>query len=171
MVARNRRRYPTEIRRPRAEYYAWKKDQAEKVIDSLKKRSDAGIPIIVEGRRDREALGRIGIAGTILCLKGAGESRFHFLEKLDGFKDIILLTDFDREGVELRLWLYQELTKRGIRADDLVWRRMRSLARAGVRSIEELPSFLRSLDSQAMGKRPKPVPSLPRLRPSTSLLE
>ncbi len=155
MVARNRRRYPNEIRKPRATYYGWKKDETDRLLDALRKRSNTGVPIVVEGRRDREALGKLGVTGTILCLKAAGESRFHFLDRLDGFRDIILLTDFDREGVELRLWLYQELTRRGIRADDLAWKRIRSLARTEVRSVEELPSFVRSMEAKARGERPQ----------------
>ncbi len=159
MVARDRRRYPSERRTPRAAYYAWKKDEIEKLLDSLRKRSGGGIPVVVEGRRDREALGKLGVTGTVLCLKAVGEPRFHFLDKLDGFRDIILLTDFDKEGSELRLWLYQELTKRGIRADDLAWRRIRSLARTEVRSVEELPSFVRSMEAKSRGERPgKPRP-------------
>jgi 5S rRNA maturation endonuclease (ribonuclease M5) len=154
VVARDRRRYPGEKRTPRASYYSWKRDETEKILDSLRKRSRIGVPIVVEGRRDREALGRLGVSGIVLCLKGAGQSRYHFLDKLDGFRDIILLTDFDAEGVELRLWLYQELTKRGIHADDLIWRRIKSLARAEVKGIEELPSFIRSIESKSRGERP-----------------
>jgi 5S rRNA maturation endonuclease (ribonuclease M5) len=154
MVARNRRRNPREIRTPRAAYYARKKDETEKLLDELRKRSNAGVPIVVEGHRDRNALRKLGFTGTILCLKAVRESRFQFLDRLDGFEDIILLTDFDREGRELRLWLYQELTRRGVKADDLPWRRIRSLARTEMRSIEELPSFLLSTDARARGERP-----------------
>ena len=154
MVARNRRRNPREIRTPRAAYYARKKDETEKLLDGLRKRSDVGVPIVVEGQRDRDALRRLGVTGTILCLKAARESRHQFLDKLDGFRDVILMTDFDREGRELRLWLYQELTRRGVKADDLPWRRIRSLARTEMRSIEELPSFLAATDARARGERP-----------------
>src|SRR5712692_10116979 len=123
MVARDRHRHPSETRTPRASYYSWKKDEIEKTLESIRTRSRSGVPIVVEGRRDREALSRLGIDGVILCLKGAGESRSHFLDKLDRFRDIVLLPDFDREGIELRLYLYQEMTRRGIRAEDLAWRR------------------------------------------------
>src|SRR5881628_1201892 len=103
MVTRHRRRYPRETRKPRAAYYAWKRDETEKLLESLRKRSSAGVPILVEGRRDKESLRKLGVTGTILYLKGMGESRFHFLDKLDGYGDVVLLTDFDRAGRELRL--------------------------------------------------------------------
>jgi 5S rRNA maturation endonuclease (ribonuclease M5) len=160
LVARNRRRYPNEFRTPRASYFRWKKDEIEKVLDSLRKRSLASTPIIVEGQRDKEALDGLGISGKILCLKSSGQSRSHFLDGLDGLRDIILLTDFDAEGVELRAWLYQELTRRGVRADDLSWRRIRSLARAEVKGIQDLPSFIRSVEVKSLGKRPdRPRPA------------
>ena len=160
MVAQDRRRYPNQTRNPRAKYYGWKREETEKVLESLRRKSGLGVPIVVEGRRDREALSKLGVLGRILCLKGAGESRSQFLDKLDGFRDIILLTDFDAEGSELRLWLYQELTRRGIRAEDLMWRRIKTLARTEVKGVEELPSFVRSIEAKSRGERPgKPHPT------------
>lgn len=135
-------------------YYAEKLKEAEKVMYGLRTRSGAGVPIVVEGRRDLEALRRLGVSGRVFCLKAAGVSRVGFLESLDGFESVVLLTDFDREGGELRLWLYQELSRRGVRADDFAWRRIRALARAEVRSVEELPRFFRSTEARARGQRP-----------------
>ncbi len=166
MVATERRRHPSEQRRPRATYYGWKKEQIEKVLDTLRKRSTAGAPVIVEGLRDKEALTKLGVNGTFLSLKGSGESRSHFLDRISEFSEVTILTDFDAKGSELRLWLYQELTRKGIRADDLSWRRIRSLARAQVRAVEELPRFLRSIEAQSRGERPtkprlvRPVPGV-----------
>ncbi len=119
----------------------------------MEKQSEAGVPIIVEGRRDETALRRLGISGTILCLKAAGEPRLKFIERLDGSKRAIVLTDFDREGGELGTWLYQELSHRGIHVDNQVWRKIRGLARTEVRSVEELPSFIRALEMRALGLR------------------
>jgi 5S rRNA maturation endonuclease (ribonuclease M5) len=154
VVARDRRRHPCQARKPRAAYYGWKRDQIEKALDALRKRSTAGVPIIVEGRRDREALVKLGVNGTFLSLKGGGETKSHFLDRISEFHDVTILTDFDAKGSELRLWLYQELTRKRIRADDLSWRRIRSLSRAQVRAVEELPSFLISIEAQSRGERP-----------------
>ncbi len=134
-------------------FYAWKLEEAKRIFEGLRQRSDSGVPIVVEGRRDEQALRKLGVVGIVHCLKARGESGVRFLEKLDGLEDVVLLTDFDREGGELRLWLYQELSRRGVRADDFAWRRIRSLARTEVRSVEELPSFLRSTEARARGER------------------
>lgn len=149
------------IRHPRAEYYAWKMEETERIVDELRTQSLAGVPIIVEGRRDEAALRRLGIEGTVHCLKATGESRHEFLDRLDGAREAILLTDFDREGKELETWLYKELSQRGVKSDLKLWIRMKSLSRTEVRSVEELPSFIRGLEARARGIRPV-GPQVPR---------
>ena len=155
------RRNLARLRNPRAEYYAWKMEETQRIIDELRTQSEAGVPIIVEGRRDEAALRRLGVTGKVHCLKARGESRHEFLDRLDGTKEAIVLTDFDREGKELETWLYKELSQRGVKSDLKIWIRMRSLARTEVRSVEELPSFIRALESKARGIRPV-TPQVPR---------
>ena len=136
-------------------------EETQRIIDELRMQSEAGVPIIVEGRRDEAALRRLGVMGKVHCLKARGESRHEFLDRLDGTKEAIVLTDFDREGKELETWLYKELSQRGVKSDLKIWIRMRSLARTEVRSVEELPSFIRALESRARGIRPV-TPQVPR---------
>ena len=147
-------RRAARVRNPRADYYAWKMEETERLFDDLRILSEAGTPIIVEGRRDEAALRGLGVRGKIYCLKARGESRHDFLERLDGVSDAIILTDFDREGKKLETWLYKELSQRGIKSDLKLWSRIRSLARTEVRSVEELPSFVRALEHRATGRRP-----------------
>jgi 5S rRNA maturation endonuclease (ribonuclease M5) len=148
-------RKPVHIRQPRAEYYAWKMEQTERIIDELRIQSELGVPVIVEGRRDEAALRKLGVKGPIHCLKARGESRYEFLERVDGSSRAIVLVDFDREGRKLEAWLYKELSQRGIFSDLKLWSRIRSLARGDVRSVEELPSFVRALQSRSLGVRPE----------------
>src|SRR5438552_3340741 len=136
-------------------------EETQRIIDELRTQSETGVPIIVEGRRDEAALRRLGVTGKVHCLKARGESRHEFLDRLDGTKEAIVLTDFDREGKELETWLYKELSQRGVKSDLKIWIRMRSLARSEVRSVEELPSFIRALESRARGIRPV-SPLVPR---------
>ena len=150
----NRLAKPARIRNPRADYYAWKMDKTEKIFDELRSMSESGVPIIVEGRRDEAALRRLGVKGRIYCLKARGESRHDFLERLNGTKQAIVLTDFDREGKNLETWLYKELSQRGVKSDLKLWSRVRSLARGEVRSVEELPNFVAGLEHRAIGVRP-----------------
>ncbi|HEX9240315.1 MAG TPA: hypothetical protein VF910_06660, partial [Candidatus Bathyarchaeia archaeon] len=71
-------------------------EETQRIIDELRTQSEAGVPIIVEGRRDEAALRRLGVTGKVHCLKARGESRHEFLDRLDGTKEAIVLTDFDR---------------------------------------------------------------------------
>jgi len=136
-------------------------EETERIFEELRTMSESGIPIIVEGRRDEAALRKLGVKGRIHCLKARGESRHDFLERLDGTSEAIVLTDFDREGKKLETWLYKELLQRGVKSDLRLWSRIRSLARTEVRSVEELPNFLRALEHRAIGLRPL-VAKLPR---------
>lgn len=154
-------RDPSRLRNPRAEYYAWKMEETERILDELRSQSESGIPVIVEGRRDEEALRRLGLRGKIYCLKARGESRHDFLERLDGARDAIVLTDFDREGKKLETWLYKELLQMGIRSNLRLWGKIKSLARTEVRSVEELPRFVRALQSRSIGIRPE-ITKVPR---------
>lgn len=161
MASRAPRRNLARLRNPRAEYHAWKIEETERILDELRMQSETGVPIIVEGRRDEAALRRLGIAGKVHCLKARGESRHEFLDRLNGTKEAIVLTDFDREGKKLETWLHKELSQRGVKSDLKLWIRMRSLARTEVRSVEELPSFIRALEARARGARPI-IPQVPR---------
>ena len=159
----SRVRGAARVRNPRADYYAWKMEETARIFEELRAMSESGIPIIVEGRRDEAALRRLGINGTVYCLKARGESRHDFLERLDGTPDAIVLTDFDREGKKLETWLYKELSQRGIKSDLKLWSRIKSLARTEVHSVEELPKFVSALEHRSVGIRPL-IPRVPRKR-------
>src|SRR5437773_9378075 len=111
------------LRNPRAEYYAWKMEETERILDELRTQSEAGVPIIVEGRRDEAALRRLGVAGGVHCPKARGETRPEFFDRLDGAREAIVLTDFDREGKGVETWRYKELSQRGVESDLKVWGR------------------------------------------------
>src|SRR2546428_5322476 len=136
-------------------------EETEKLIGEIRRQSEAGVPIIVEGTREEAGIRKLGIAGRVYCLKSRGESRHEFLDRLNGTREAIVLADFDREGKELETWLYKELSQRGVKSDLKLWIRMRSLARTEVRSVEELPSFIRALEARARGIRPV-NPQIPR---------
>ena len=152
-MVRGRRRHSSHVRNPRIDLYAKKMERTSKIFIDLAHQSKMGVPILVEGRRDELALRKFGIAGTIHCLKATGESRLRLLERLDGSKRAIILTDFDREGDELESWLFQELSHRGIHPDNRAWWKLRGLAKTEVRSVEELPSFMRALQLRSLGLR------------------
>ena len=72
----------------------------EKALSELQE-ENKNIPIIVEGEKDIDALRNLDINGTIISVN-VGVSLTDFCDKLaQEFKDIIILTDWDRHGGRL----------------------------------------------------------------------
>src|SRR5439155_25652654 len=86
LVAPTRRRYPAHVRNPRIDLYTRKMERATRIFEDLQEQSEAGVPIIVDGRRDEAALRKLGIKGTVLCLNATGQPRLRWIERLDGSK-------------------------------------------------------------------------------------
>jgi 5S rRNA maturation endonuclease (ribonuclease M5) len=131
-------RAPTEVRLERF----------QKLMERVSYESEKGGVIVVEGHRDRDSLRKMGIGGPILCLQSSRKNTVGFAEELDGVRDVIVLTDFDREGVSLAKRLFRVLSSRGVRTNLLLWRDLRRVTRSDVRSIEELPKFYQRLQNK-----------------------
>jgi 5S rRNA maturation endonuclease (ribonuclease M5) len=72
-------------------------EDLEKIILELRE-ENKNIPIIVEGDKDIDALRKLDINGTIISVN-IGASLIDFCDKVaDSYRDIIILTDWDRKG-------------------------------------------------------------------------
>lgn len=72
-------------------------EDIEKILDELRLENRI-IPIVVEGEKDIEALRRLGVNGIIISLN-LGKSITDFCDEIaDKFREIIILTDWDRRG-------------------------------------------------------------------------
>lgn len=131
----------------------WLKDKEEKIqetIDELTEESNKGKPIIVEGKKDSQALLELGINGTILMVKTGGKSFLEAsaeIEKL-GASEVILLLDFDRRGVEGTRRLQEDLERARIKVNTKFWRELCSIVGREISCIESLTSYLRTLHGQ-----------------------
>ena len=81
-------------------------------VDSIK---DSGKLILVEGKKDREALGSLGIKNTLaVCSK----STYKSVEAISGItREVIILTDLDKEGRKLYSELKHNVQRSGIKVD------------------------------------------------------
>lgn len=71
--------------------------------------------IIVEGKKDKEALEKLGVK-NIVCLSGP---IYKVIEDIsEKTKEVIILTDLDREGKKLYHRLKHNLQKHGVRVDN-----------------------------------------------------
>ena len=75
-------------------------EDIEKALTELQE-ENKNIPILVEGDKDIEALYKLNIKGTILSVN-KGISLTNFCDNLaQDYKEIIILTDWDRKGGHL----------------------------------------------------------------------
>lgn len=117
----------------------------ENILIKLKEENDRGIPVIVEGRKDLEALNKLGITGRVIQLKSGRKSIFNRLEYDIANEEVIVFTDFDKRGTELARTVRNHFEKRGKKANMLLWKRMRRLASRSLKDVEGLPSYLAKL--------------------------
>lgn len=129
-------------------------EKLRKLIERVYEEAEKGRVIVVEGPRDKESLRRMGIKGRILCLQSSRKNTFGFVEQLDGESQVVVLTDFDREGVFLAHRLARVLNSQKIHANLMLWRELRGLTRSELRSVEELPRLYERLQAEVYFHRP-----------------
>jgi 5S rRNA maturation endonuclease (ribonuclease M5) len=109
----------------------------------LEMRGKEGIPVIVEGQRDRRSLARLGFT-HIIDISGKPLDEVVSLVKREGHKTAIILTDLDPEGERMTHLLASLCEAQGIRPDLSVRRRIADVF--GVFQIEELGSSLKLME-------------------------
>jgi 5S rRNA maturation endonuclease (ribonuclease M5) len=124
-------------------------EDIEKTLKQIVSCSRDGVPIIVEGRRDKEALRKLKVPGRVICLKSSRNGFYDFTANLADKREVIVLTDFDREGSRLAAKLIDELTHMKVKVNVAVWKRLKALCRPEVRAIEELASLVENLREES----------------------
>jgi 5S rRNA maturation endonuclease (ribonuclease M5) len=114
-----------------------RREKIEKVLRRILVESDSGTVVIVEGRKDRETLRKLGLTGPILSFKNSRRSLNDFLSQISA-KKVILLTDFDKEGTDLSARMARELAQLRIGTDDAVRRQLGALVKQDIKTIEGL---------------------------------
>ena len=124
-----------------------KEEKVLQVIDNLVEESAKGTPVVVEGKKDEEALRTLGIAGPIISVKTGGKSfteALHDIEKTGAF-EVILLLDFDRRGKEGTHRLKQNLEHAKIKPNLTFWHALSALLGSEIQCIESITSYLATL--------------------------
>jgi len=126
------------------------KEKEEKilaVLETLSEASAKGTLIVVEGKKDVEALQALGAIGKILTVKTGGKSFLNVVSeigKLD-VPEVILLLDFDRRGREGTKRLKYSLERTKIKPNVKFWRELSTLVRKDIQCIESLTAYLKTL--------------------------
>ncbi|MBI2654995.1 toprim domain-containing protein [Candidatus Woesearchaeota archaeon] len=89
------------------------KGEFQELVDKIK---DSSILVIVEGKKDRAALNKIGISNIIELSK---KPLYRIVEEVSGSnKECIILTDLDKKGKELYGKLNSDLQKHGVKINN-----------------------------------------------------
>jgi 5S rRNA maturation endonuclease (ribonuclease M5) len=131
-----------------------KKDRLEKIrqiILKLSEESAKGKPVVVEGKKDAQALQEIGVNGTVLMVKTGGKSFLQATAEIErlGAKEVILLLDFDRRGKEGMERLQRDLERAKIKVNVTFWRMLKALMGHDVQCVESLPVYLVTIEYKA----------------------
>ncbi len=124
-----------------------KAERLTKLLEKLAAESAKGIPFVVEGQKDVGALRQLNIEGKIVSSKTSGKSFVDMLTEIEALnvREVILLLDFDRRGVEWTRRLKQHLEKTKIKPNLTFWNELYGLVGRDLKDIEGLPAYLETL--------------------------
>ena len=125
--------------------------EIQRVIDELANRALNGATILVEGKRDREALNLLGITGEIIMT--SQKTLFNLCEELArSGGDIIILTDWDERGEEVARQVQIFLEADGVRADTTIRTTIKPLVRKEINDVENLHKYMERLKKVCASK-------------------
>ncbi|MCD6331459.1 MAG: toprim domain-containing protein [Thermoplasmata archaeon] len=124
-------------------------EEIEKAIEEMRERNK-NVPILVEGEKDALALQSLGISGEIITIH-CGKKIANLCDYIAShYKEIIILTDWDRRGWRLCKEIERNLEGR---TKCITEYRLIFAKNSMVKDIEGMPSFLKNLKRKVKGKR------------------
>lgn len=126
-----------------------KEEKILQILEQINEEAAKGKLVIVEGKRDIEALKRLTVEGKVITAK-AGKTLLELVSEIEetGAKEVILLLDFDRRGKELTKNLRQHLEKLGIKLNVTFWLSLLNLVGREVKDVEGLAAYMETLKSK-----------------------
>ena len=123
------------------------------LIGDVAAHSRRGVPVIVEGPNDVKTLRKLGITGPIFCAKSRRLGLVDFLDSIATYSEVIILTDFDKEGRALAWRLRRDLSQMRVRVNVEIWKQLKALARSEMVGIENLGKYLDRLAASLLTDR------------------
>lgn len=133
-------------------------EAVKELVEAVAAHSRRGVPIIVEGPNDVKTLRRLGIPGPVFCAKSRRLGLVDFLDSIAAHSEVVVLTDFDKEGRALAWRLRRDLSQMRVKANVEIWKQLKALVRSEIVGIENLSKYL---DRHAAGP---PVRAKPNRR-------
>jgi 5S rRNA maturation endonuclease (ribonuclease M5) len=118
-----------------------------RIVEELSHCVEQGVPILIEGKKDEEALKQLGIEGKIIKVSGSGLKLFEIAEMAtESSSKVIILTDFDKKGEILAKKLSEDIQSLGSHPDLSIRRKIMNISRKYIKDIESLPKHIRQLE-------------------------
>ncbi len=118
-------------------------------LEELRYSSEQGIPILIEGKKDEEALRELGIQGKFIRVSGSSLNLSEIAYSVTrSSSKVIILTDFDRKGNQLAKRLHVEIQSLGCYPDLQIRRRIMGMTRKYIKDIESLPKYIQRLQME-----------------------
>ncbi|MGZ7048813.1 MAG: toprim domain-containing protein [Methanobacterium sp.] len=118
-----------------------------RIVEELSYRTEQGTTILIEGKKDEEALKKLGINCNIIKVSGSGLKLFEVAEKaVESSSEVIILTDFDKKGNLLAKKLSKDIESLGSHPDLNIRRNIMNITRRYIKDIESLPKHLKQLE-------------------------
>jgi 5S rRNA maturation endonuclease (ribonuclease M5) len=127
-----------------------KEEKILQILSALVEESAKGTSIVVEGKKDVEALRAFGVEGTIVTAKTGGRSFLDVVSEIEqtGAAEVVLFLDFDRRGKEGTERLKQSLERAKIKPNVKFWRELSALVGKEIQCVESLIAYLRTLHTK-----------------------
>jgi len=127
-----------------------KAEQIQQILEQLAEESKSGKPVIVEGRKDGQALKSLGVTGKMVFAKKGLKTIIDVISEIEDKcpREVILMLDFDREGRELTEKLRNHMEKAGIKANIHYWIKLSSLTGREVKDVEGLATYMKTLKTR-----------------------
>lgn len=120
-------------------------EELEKILNELREENKI-VPIIVEGEKDIDALRKLDVNGEIISVN-KGISLTDFCDQIArSYKDVIILTDWDRRGGYLCHTIRKNLEGR---VNCNIYYRSILAKNTVIKTIEGLPSWIKTLSGKA----------------------
>ena len=118
-----------------------------RIVEELSSCVEQGMPILIEGKKDEEALRELGIKGNIIKVSGSGLKLFEIAEiAAKTSSKVIILTDFDKKGDILAKKLSEDIQSLGSHPDLNIRKNIIKITRRYIKDIESLPKHMKQLE-------------------------
>ncbi|KUK00877.1 MAG: toprim domain-containing protein [Methanobacteriales archaeon] len=118
-------------------------------LEELRYCSEQGIPILIEGKKDEEALQELGIHGKFIKISGSSSNLSEIADSVARSSSmVIILTDFDRKGNQLAKRLRREIESLGCYPNLQIRKRIMGMTRKYIKDIQSLPKYIQRLEME-----------------------